>query len=56
MADRSTGEPSMAAAPGRASALLTPSWRKSRCRPAVIRVVSAFQDRMSKAGGLRPSR
>jgi hypothetical protein len=32
------------------------STRKSRCRPAVIRVVSAFQNRMSNGGGGRPSR
>src|SRR6478672_7127627 len=54
MAARSTGEPSMVTPPGRVSALLTPIWRKSRCRPAVIRVVSAFQDKMSNGGVVRP--
>ena len=45
----------MVASPGRTRAFETPSWRKSRCRPAVIRVVSAFQNKMSNGGGLRPS-
>jgi hypothetical protein len=29
---------------------------KSACKRALIRVVSAFQDKMSNAGGLLPSR
>jgi hypothetical protein len=46
----------MVAPPGVTSALAAPSWRKSRCRPAVIRVVSAFQNKMSNGGGFLPSR
>jgi hypothetical protein len=53
---RSTGEPSMPAAPGRVRALSTASRTKSRWSPAVILVVSAFQYRMSNGGGVRPAR
>ena len=46
----------MVAAPGLVSALARPSLMKSRCSAAGSRVVSAFQYRMSNAGGVRPAR
>jgi hypothetical protein len=54
---RSIGTPStVIASPLRVSRLPTAMSTKSACRPAVIRVVSAFQKRMSNAGGRLPSR
>ena len=53
---RSTGEPSMVAAPGVTSALARPSRMKSWCSAAGSRVTSAFQYRMSKAAGVLPCR
>ena len=54
--ERSTGEPSMYAAPGLVSALSRASRMKSRCSAAGSLVVSAFQDKMSNGGGVRPCR
>ena len=46
----------MVAAPGLVSALARASSMKSRCTAAGIRVVSAFQYRMSNGGGGGPCR
>jgi len=48
--------PNIVVAPGRVSAFSSAVVTKSRCSAALIRVVSAFQNRMSKAGGVRPAR
>ena len=46
----------MLTVPGLASALAMAISMKSRCSAAGIRVVSAFQDRMSNRGGGFPCR
>ncbi|WP_232075191.1 hypothetical protein [Mycobacterium seoulense] len=51
---RSTGVPSMLTPPGLTSAFRIAICTMSRCRAAVIRVVSAFQNSTSKGAGLRP--
>ena len=53
---RSTGLPSTVAAPGVTERVATLIRRKSRCSAAGMRVVSAFQNSTSKAGGFLPSR
>jgi hypothetical protein len=56
MLDRSTGTPRTLVAPGVTSELSIARWTKSACSRAGIRVVSAFQNRMSKANDLQLSR
>ena len=53
---RSIGTPRTVRVPGRVSEFFIARSMKSACRAAVIRVVSEFQNRMSKAGGRLPSR
>ena len=50
------GKPSMLLAPGLVSALVMAMSMKLRCSPAGILVASAFQYRMSNAGGVFPCR
>ena len=50
------GERGIACHPGRVSELSIATSTKSACRPALIRVASEFQNKMSKAGGRLPSR
>ena len=54
--DRSIGAPSTVTAPGLTILFRIAKSTKSACSCAGIRVVSAFQNRMSNAGGFFPSR